>query len=113
MATLTVKLACYALCLASVFLISACKFNAPVEKTQVVQTIDDPESGADPVEDDGLVFFLDTINRINEEDGSSGGSDLHEKLLQGRTRESLRGRVADPAGAFELFGFEEEDRPAF
>src|SRR3989338_3721727 len=52
MATLTVKLACYALCLASVFLISACKFNAPVEKTQVVQTIDDPESGADPVEDD-------------------------------------------------------------
>ena len=40
-------------------------------------------NGADHVEDDGLVFFLDAIDRIDEKYGSAGGPSLHEKLLQG------------------------------
>jgi hypothetical protein len=64
----------------------------------------------DHVEDNGLVFFLDAIDRIDEKCGGSGRTDLHEKLLQGSTRETLRRRVADPAGSLKLLGLEEEDR---
>ena len=35
----------------------------------------------DHIDDDGLVFFVDAVDRIDKEYGSTGSPDLYEKFL--------------------------------